>query len=88
MNTPTGMTTQGVWKSLVTDRPDTKRKILCAYHTSGGHGWLWDVCIYYPDLHRVFVRGEPWFGDMIKRKNVHWMDLPLSPDGEIASVID
>ena len=88
MNT-TPDTTSGIWRSLVTDRPDSHRRILCSYRgtTRAVGDWLWCVAIYYPDTHRIFVNNEPWLGDMIKRKDVHWMELPLAPDGEAASAI-
>ena len=72
-----------VWRSLVTvtDRPETKRKILCAYSSPGGDfgDWQWGVSIYDPELHRIFINGEPWHGNMIKRKNVQWTELPAPP---------
>jgi hypothetical protein len=68
----------GVWHLLVTDRPDSERKILCAYRVPNG----WQVClsIYYPHKHRIYVNNEPWFGDMIGKRDVHWMELPAAPD--------
>ena len=77
------------WRSLVSDRPDTKRKILCVYRggTDQNGGWLWCVSIYYPDTHRIFVANEGWLGDKIKKRDVHWIDLPLAPDGAEASGI-
>jgi hypothetical protein len=75
------------WKSLITERPDSKRKILCTYRggTAQNGGWLWCVSIYYPDRHRIFVANEEWFGGKIKKRDVHWIDLPLSPEGTMAS---
>lgn len=72
-----------VWRSLViaSDRPQTQRKILCAYSSPGGDygDWQWAITIYYPDLHRIFIHNEAWYGDKIKANNVQWIELPDPP---------
>ena len=35
---------------------------------------------YYPDIHRVYLNGDPWLGDEIKRHDVYWMELPSTPE--------
>src|SRR5439155_26725370 len=49
------------WRSLITDRPDTERRILCAYHS--GTEWIMFISIYYPDFHRVYLNRDAWLGD-------------------------
>jgi len=76
------------WRSLINDRPARKGKILYAYRgcTRRPGDWQLGVSAYDPEIHRIFVYWggvvAPWMGDMIKRKDVHWMCLPLPPDVE------
>jgi len=67
------------WRRLVAERPDTYRRILCAYWSGGGE-WVMFASFYYPDIHRIYCNGTAWLGDEIKRHDVYWIDLPLPPD--------
>ena len=68
-----------VWQRLVTHRPDTQRRILCAYRAAGGE-WIMFASIYYPDIHRVYLNRDEWLGDEIKRHDVYWAELPPPPE--------
>ncbi len=69
------------WRSLATDHPGSKRDILCAFRM--GDSWKLHVCPYYPESHCIYVYQTKWTDYDIKRKDVHWTELPLPP-GETA----